>query len=463
MGNLHGFFSIMSGLLALVLLGSLAACRGVAPDYRSPTPYYGSPASNSNEVSTPQEVNSIRVRLVAEGFTAPLGLIPVEDGTGRLFVVDQVGTISILTRDGKVLAEPFLDLRERMVNLNPAFDERGLLGLAFHPAFKQNGRFFVYYSAPLRQGGPAGWDHTSHISEFKVMPSDPDKADAGSERRVLQVDQPQANHNAGQIAFGPDGLLYIPLGDGGGAHDTGFGHSPGGNGQDINTLLGKILRIDVDGAMPYGIPPDNPFVGTAGRDEIYALGLRNPFRISFDAGGSRELFVGDVGQRQWEEVNVVTKGGNYGWNLKEGAHFFDPDNPAQSPLSGPDVDARGQPLIDPIIEYSNANAPGGIGMAVIGGFIYRGTALPALAGQYVFGDYGVTRARPSGIIFAAVRPAAPGQMWPSRELKVTDHASGRIDSFIRSFGQDLDKELYVLSADNPGPSGKTGKVFKIVP
>ena len=410
--------------------------------------------------STPQAA-SFGLQLVAEGFGAPLGLIPSPDGSGRLFVVDQVGVIKIIGADGKVLPEPFLDLRPGMVTLNADFDERGLLGLAFHPSYGANGRFFVYYSAPLRAGGPAGWDHTSRISEFRVSAADPNQADPASERIVLQVDEPQSNHNGGQITFGPDGLLYIPLGDGGAANDTGLGHPPIGNGQDVTTLPGSILRIDVDSAAPYGIPPDNPFVGKDGRDEIYAFGLRNPFRISFDAGGARELFAGDVGQGLWEEVDIIVKGGNYGWNAREGAHFFDPANPTVSPLAGPTTDARGQPFIDPILEYRNARA-GGIGTAVIGGFVYRGTALPAFQGKYIFADFTDARADAGGRLFVATRPAT-GQAWAFQEVTVNTSANGRINSFIRSFGQDANMELYVLGAAVPGPTGTTGKVWKIVP
>ena len=272
---------------------------------------------------------SVGLELVADGFVSPVGLIEAPDETGRMFVVDQVGIIWVMTADGRVTETPFLDLRARMVRLNTDYDERGLLGLAFHPAFATNGRLFVYYSAPLRSEGPQNWDHTSHISEFRLSPTDPDKADPESERIILEVDEPQANHNAGQITFGPDGYLYVALGDGGRANDTGTGHPPIGNGQDTSTLLGSILRIDVDGAEPYGIPPDNPFVGKDGQDEIFAYGFRNPFRISFDIGGNHELFVGDVGQQLWEEVNIVTKGNNYGWNIKEGAECFDPSSAGQ--------------------------------------------------------------------------------------------------------------------------------------
>jgi glucose/arabinose dehydrogenase len=208
----------------------------------------------------------IGVELVADGLTAPIGIVAPPDGSGRLFVIDQVGLIRVVASDGTLRAEPFLDLRSKIVPLMSAFDERGLLGLAFHPHYARNGRFFVYYSAPLRAGAPAGFDHTSHISEFRVS-RDPNRADAASERILLQVDKPQFNHNGGTVAFGPDGFLYISLGDGGGADDVGLGHvedwyeeNAGGNGQDIQqNLLGSILRIDVDAGVPYGIPAGNPF------------------------------------------------------------------------------------------------------------------------------------------------------------------------------------------------------------
>jgi len=417
-----------------------------------------------NDDDTPSRGQTmVGLELIAEGFTSPLGLIPPGDGTGRLFIIDQIGTIRVMTRDGRVLDEPFLDLRSKVVELNPGFDERGLLGLAFHPACRDNGRFFVYYSAPLRRTAPSGWNNTSHISEFRVSPDNPNKAAPNSERILLQVDQPQANHNAGQITFGPDGYLYIPLGDGGGANDTGIGHPPIGNGQDTSTLLGSILRIDVDSGNPYGIPPDNPFVGKEGQDEIFAFGLRNPFRISFDAGGNNELFAGDVGQNLWEEVNIVTKGNNYGWNIKEGAHCFDPNSPNRSPEQCAEVNASGQLLIDPIMEYKNARTPGGIGTSVIGGFVYRGSALPMFNGTYIFGDFSAGRDRGDGRLFVATKPSTVGQMWSMRELGVATTESGRIDAFVRSFGQDANNELYVLTAEVAGPTGNTGKIYKIIP
>ena len=401
---------------------------------------------------------------VAEGLAAPLALMPSGDGSDRLFILDQVGQIWTLTPVGDLLAEPFLDVSDRMVNLQTGYDERGLLGLAFHPNFAENGRFYVYYSAPLRDGAPADWNHTSHVSEFTVSGDDPNVADAGSERILLQVDQPQSNHNAGQIAFGPDGYLYIPLGDGGGANDTGIGHTPEiGNSQDTTNLMGSILRIDVDRGDPYGIPSDNPFSGEDGREEIYAYGLRNPYRIAFDPGGDRQLFAGDVGQNLWEEVNIVTLGGNYGWRIKEGAHCFNPQNPHVSPEECPDTGPMGETLIDPVIEYQNANAPGGLGLAVVGGMVYRGEVLPGFQGRYVFGDWSTGFGQPDGILLVATPPEMAEGLWPFEELRIATREDGRLGHYLLSFGQDANLELYVLTSDTAGPSGDTGKAFKMVP
>jgi glucose/arabinose dehydrogenase len=416
---------------------------------------------------------AVGLRLVADGLTSPVTMADPGDGSGRLFVVDQIGLIRVLMPDGTLRAEPFLDVRSRMVALNPGFDERGLLGLAFHPSYAANGRFFVYYSAPLRAGGPAGFNHTSHISEFRVS-SDPNRADPASERILLQVDEPQGNHNAGTLLFGPsDGYLYISLGDGGGANDVGLGHvddwyaeNAGGNGQDVEqNLLGSILRIDVDGGDPYGIPVDNPFVGGPGLDETWAYGFRNPYRFSFDKGGSHDLLVADVGQLLWEEVSVAVKGGNYGWNVREGTHCFSTATPNQSPAECPDtVESgvrEGDPLLDPVIEYANARQEDGLGLAVVGGYVYRGSALPQFGGRYVFGDWSETfGGAPSGKLFVA-KPRKKG-LWQMEQLRIATSPTGELGHRVLGFGQDGEGELYVLTTDNSGPSGTTGKVFKLV-
>ena len=406
-----------------------------------------------------EPLEEIGVELVAEGFTSPLAFVSPEDGTGRMFVVDQAGLIWVIDGEGRVLEEYFLDLRGEIVELNPGFDERGLLGLAFHPNFRQNGRFFVHYSAPLRVGAPEGWNHTAVIAEFGVREDDSNAADPASEEIILQINQPHFNHNGGHIIFGPDGYLYIPLGDGGGANDVGLGHPDIGNGQDITTLLGSILRIDIDQGNPYTIPDDNPFVGEEGRDEIFAYGLRNPYRSSFDAMEDNEFFVADVGQALWEEVNIVTNGGNYGWNIKEGTHCFDPENPEQPPAECPSVGAQGEPLLDPIFEYRNARNEG-IGIAVIGGYVYRGEAINDLYGEYIFGDWSRVVGEGDGVVFAA---SSSNEEWGFRELAISNRENQRMGLFITGFGQDADNELYILTTENAGPSGNTGQVYKIVP
>lgn len=413
----------------------------------------------------------VELDLVAEGLTAPLELVPAGDGSGRLFVADQIGVVRILTGEGELLDEPFLDVRDRMVSLRSGYDERGLLGLALDPNFEENGFFYVYYSAPLRLEAPGGWDHTSHLSKFVVSPVDADVADPESEQVVLRVDQPQSNHNGGKIAFGPDGYLYLGLGDGGGAHDTGLGHvddwyeaNEGGNAQNVTeTLLGSILRIDVESQVPYAVPADNPFVGEDGLDEIWAYGFRNPYRFSFDARGDRELFVADVGQNLFEEINIVTRGGNYGWNVKEGTHCFSPATPNQPPEECPDTDPQGKPLIDPIIEYENANLPGGLGRAVVGGYIYRGEALPGFGGRLVFADWSTSFSVGNGTLFVATRPQVEGKMWSYEELEVATTGDGRMGEFILALGEDTEGELYVLTSEMSGPTGTTGKLHKIMP
>ena len=281
---------------------------------------------NDGSNMTNQNTPVVGLKLIASGFAAPMEFISSKDG--RMFVVDQIGLIKVITADGKLQDEPFLDIRDRMIRLSPGYDERGLLGLAFHPDFARNSRIFVFYSAPLRPGAPEGWCCTNSLSEFRVSNDNQNVIDITSEKVLLQIDKPQMNHNGGTIAFGPDGYLYLPLGDGGGANDVDIGHVLGGNAQNTSTLLGKILRIDVDAdnaSAAYGLPADNPFVNDTGfLPEIWAYGLRNPYRISFDSSG--RLFAADAGQNLWEEVDLIIKGGNYGWNIREGTHCFDPNS-----------------------------------------------------------------------------------------------------------------------------------------
>lgn len=426
---------------------------------------------------SPEEVGLERV---AGGLTAPVTLAQPPDGSGRLFVVEQVGRIQIVRPDGTMPDEPFLDIQDRLVTLNSGYDERGLLGLAFHPDYADNGRFFVYYSAPLRDEAPDDYDHTSHISEFVVSGEDANQADDTSERILMVVDQPQGNHNAGTLTFGPtDGYLYISLGDGGGAHDTGVGHvddwyatNTGGNGQDItDNLLGSILRIDVDGTdegLEYAVPADNPFAETDGLDEIFAYGFRNPYRMSFDMGGDNGLLAGDAGQNLWEEVSLVEAGGNYGWNVKEGTHCFNTDNPDVERTDCPDAvgaghPREGDPLIDPVIEYPNAGQANGVGLVVVGGYVYRGNSIPEFEGRYLFGDWSSDFEAPEGQLFIAT-PGDTG-LWEFETLRIAnpDHADGTLGYFVLGFGQDLTGEVYALVSESPNPTPETGEVYLLVP
>lgn len=413
----------------------------------------------------------VDVELVTDGLTSPVAVVAASKEDRRLFIVDQIGKIWIIDKQGNKLLMPFLDISSKLVTLNPNFDERGLLGLAFHPDYKHNGKFYVYYSAPRREGGPAPgvlWNNLARLSEFTVSASDENMADPGSERIVLQMDDPQSNHNGGTIQFGPvDGYLYIAIGDGGGANDTPVGHVPdwypvnaGGNGQDVEAnLFGNILRIDVNG-NPYSIPPDNPFVGKAGLDEVYAYGLRNPFRFSIDQGGNHDLIAGDVGQLLYEEIDLIKKGGNYGWNVKEGYSCFNAASSRNPLASCPAVDNFGNPLIDPVIVLNNFQNPvNPRTTAIMGGNVYRGSDIKALKGKYVFGTYSQSPTTTNGELFVA-EPAGQGP-WNFAELSLKSSPND-IGALLKGMGEDNRGELYLTTSLVGGPSGNTGKVWKLV-
>ena len=407
------------------------------------------------------EPESIALERVGEGLiVSPVALVEAPDDSGLLYLVDQVGVIRVIDAQGNLLPQPFLDISSRMVTLASTFDERGLLGLAFDPNYTRNRRFYVYYSAPLRVTAPVGWNHTSRVSRFEA--TDRFRASAATERIVLQIDQPQANNNGGTLAIGPDDNLYISVGDGGAANDIGVGHVPDGNGQATTELLGSILRIDIRGAEPYTVPPTNYFFGrTDGRPEIYAFGFHNPYRFSFDRV-TGDLLAGDAGQNRWEEVNRVISGGNYGWNVREGLECFDPNDPNQAPDTCSSNDARGEPLRDPVVVYRNVNNPdGGIGTAVIGGFIYRGSEILGLHGLYVFGDFSRSSQTPDGSAFFAI-PRGAGT-WDIERLPFGDRSAGFIGHYLKGIGEDAEGELYFLTSDRTGPTGSTGRVYRLVP
>jgi glucose/arabinose dehydrogenase len=383
--------------LALFLIAAFAALLA------------GCGGSGSSSSASPPPTGSAKVALtqIASGLSSPIDIEQPDDASGRLFVVEQAGTIRILT-NGSLATRPFLDIR----SLVSVAEEMGLLGVAFHPNFASSGRLYVNYVRTLGNG-----QIQTVISEFQVSATDPNQADPNSERILLTVDQPFGNHKGGQLVFGPDGFLYIGLGDGGSGGD------PLGNGQSLNTLLGKMLRIDVDSALPYAVPPDNPFASGGGLPEIFAYGLRNPWRFSFDRA-SGQLFVGDVGQDAYEEIDIVRKGGNYGWNTMEGLHCF-------NPASGCNMNG----LTLPIVEYDHSE-----GEAVIGGFVYHGGAIAGLNGAYIFGDF------ISGKIWQLTQN---GSTW-QRTLLLS---SGRP---ISSFGQDRAGELYVADYS-------AGSILKLTP
>lgn len=367
----------------------------------------------------------------------PVWMSEAPDGSGRMFVVYQDGKIMIVKKgtDGSNAKEFF-----NIVDRNPHFDnEDGLMSIAFHPGFKTNGLFYVYYNQQNdddQNKRPQNYMYRSVISEFHVSADDPDKANLKSERILLEVQQPFTNHKGGELAFGPDGYLYLGLGDGGAGDD------PFGSGQNTATLLAKILRIDVNTRttvgrgrserhLEYGIPNDNPFVnepdysGLGTRHEIFAYGLRNPWRYSFDRATGM-LWCGDVGQDLWEEVDLIVKGGNYGWNVREGAHHFKP---------GPD----GAKYIEPIMEYThkqNLQAEGlypdhSLGLCIIGGYVYRGKQFPALDGVYIYGDYNYGTIWGMRYDYDAKKVTAEGTMLNQQQN-------------IDSFAEDNDGEVYAL-------------------
>ncbi|WP_323675571.1 PQQ-dependent sugar dehydrogenase [Halorubellus sp. PRR65] len=380
----------------------------------------------------------VALETVADGFAAPAA-VAFRPGDDRPYVVDQPGRAYRVDDDAPTAVA---DLRDRMVSIGSGYTEQGFLGLAFHP---DGDRAYVRYSAPRRRGTPEGYSHTFVLDEVPVTGDGALAVD--DERTLLEIPQPQGNHNAGDLAFGPDGHLYVAVGDGGGGGDTGTGHvedwydgNAGGNGQDVTeNLLGSILRIDVDArsdGKPYGIPDDNPLVDRDGRPEQYAWGLRNPWRLSFD---DDRLVVADVGQNRWEEVNVVERGGNYGWNVREGRHCYGAED---CPTATPD----GDPLRDPVLEYSHD-----VGIAVVGGYVYRGTDVPALQGRYVFADW---RQR----LFVA---DPSGDAWTREDLAVAP--GGGFDRFVLAFGEDHDGELYVATDGDSGPGGESGRLSKFAP
>lgn len=410
-----------------------------------------------------QAAPKVSLELVADGLTSPLSYNSLPDG--RALIVDQPGYVRLLEKPGQLRESPVLNLTNRLVALNMgAFDERGVLCLALHPDFARNRRLFISYSAPKRADAPADWDCTLRISEFTLPAAEPLAIDAASEKIRLEVDKPYGNHNGGRIAFGPDGFLYVSVGDGGNANDDGKRPATG-NGQNLDTLLGKILRIDVETSEGHGVPKDNPFAdGKKARPEIWAYGIRNPWGMSFDTGGDHSLYVSDVGQTLWEEVNRIERGGNYGWRLREGSIGFDVKAPGTPLAETPKTGALGEPLVEPIAVYKNRNGfkkdADAYGISVTGGYVYRGKALSGLAGDYIYGDWGRIWGVPSGTLLVAHRPQQTGERWKVEALEVVSPA--KLGAYVVAFGQDNDGEIYVLTNGNIGLTAGKGRVWKMV-
>lgn len=384
---------------------------------------------------------TVRLQTVVSNLVSPVVLAHPGDGSDRLFVCEQRGLVLLVSSARVLLPTPFLNITSSVVSLSAAYDERGLLGLAFHPGYSTNRRFYVYYSAPK---AGSGINHESRVSEFRATTTNASVADPASERIVLRFDEPQSNHNGGSLAFGPDGYLYISTGDGGGANDQ---HPPFGNAQILTNLLGKILRIDVDAAVPYAVPPDNPFVGVPGaRGEIYAYGLRNPWKAAFDG---TNCWIADVGQNVWEEIDLLRKGGNYGWRILEGSRPFDPGLAATLGVDAASLDY-------PIYEYRH----GPLGISIIGGLVYRGTNYPALQGKYVFGDFSTSFAAADGALYYLdeTRPA----IWERFDFQLAP-AAGRLGRYVKGFGSDQRGEIFMLSTTNLGPGGSSGDIRQLLP
>lgn len=389
-------------LFVLCCVAGLAACRAQEVDQR-PLGVQVTPAFP--ELQWPNELTGIEEGLVKD--VRPLVITGAGDGSNRLFVATQSGTIVVFDNDpGVKEMQVFLNVADRMHYRVPQENEEGFLGMAFHPRHKENGEFFVYYTAEYKSED----QRKSVISRFRVSKDDPNRADPASEEVIMTIDQPYWNHNGGTLVFGPDGYLYVGLGDGGSGKD------PHGHGQNLGTLLGSILRIDVgkrDKGLAYAIPKDNPFVGRKGaRGEIWAYGIRNVWRIAFDRE-TGDLWAGDVGQDLWEEIDIITKGGNYGWNLREGLHDFAPDS--AKPEDEP---------IDPIWEYHHD-----IGKSITGGNVYRGRDVPELEGAYLYADF------VSGRIWALWYDAKA--KWVTANRTITEKGAP-----VMSFGEDDDGEVY---------------------
>lgn len=397
--------SLYSNVLLLLGTGSLV-CMFTCCVYSQ-----GSPSSLT-----------LKVQQVGANLQAPTDI--AFPGNGDIWITEQTGKIRVI-KNGKLSDAPLLDVHSKLVKIGDSYDERGLLGIALHPQFKTNRKFYVFYSTPSAKSS----DHTGVLAEYK-LPTGSGAVDPNSGRIILTIEEPESNHNGGGIKFGPDGYMYVSFGDGGGQGDK---HGEMGNGQKLTTWLGKILRIDVNTTTGYLVPKDNPFVGKKpARPEIWAYGFRNPYRFSFDKA-SGQLFAGDVGQDLWEEVDIIKKGANYGWRIMEATHCY-------KPAEG--CNTKG--ITMPIAEYSHRE-----GISVIGGYVYNGQQVPALKSKYLFADW-------TGRVFYLQKA---GVKWLRAAVTLQNMPSG---IKITGFGEDAAGELYVLTNGDTGPGNINGSVYKVV-
>ena len=423
------------------------------------------------------QAQKLELTLLASDLTAPIHLEELPDGSGRFVVVQQDGLVKLMAADGKVQPEPVMDLRSRLLPVANDFEERGLLGFALHPQFAKNGRFFVSYSSPLRDTAPQNWNYTRRISEFTAKTGNTLSVDLQTERVLIALDWPSRKHNGGAMAFGPDGMLYIGMGDSGASHGIGKSviweafNVPAEAllwddiAQDRHSLYGKILRIDVDHGFPgYAIPTGNPLTASQGRPEIWAWGFRNPYRIAFDSDGSGDLYVTAIAETLWEAAYKVSGPGNFGWPRMEATHCVDRLKPRHPPKQCDKTGSDGEALEMPVVEYANmqTNHPDstlgvkGVGTAITGARMYRGEKIPSLQGKLVVADWSASFKQASGQLFVAHPTNQSQALWPLEKIL-------QIDSRIISLAQDRRGEIYVLTHDGMGPFGNTGKVYKLQP
>ena len=402
---------------------------------------------------------AVKVKLepVVTGVNTPLAMVQPK-GDPRKFVIEQWGRVRIIDANGNLLPTPFLDIRNRIVKQWADFDERGLLGIAFDPDFANNGKFYVAYSGIINFEQDLAkqfwWDHTNVVAMYTVSKDDPNVADESTETIISSIDWPQFNHNGHWIGFGPDNKLYISTGDGGYANDWGIGHNvTEGNGQDLTTPLGKILRINTDGS----VPEDNPFASNPDADpRIWAYGVRNPWRCSFDMGGEKQLFCGDVQQNSFEEVSIIGAGQNMGWRKTEAGHCFNYVEPNNHPK---ECDTAG--ITMPIMEYKNCTAvpDGCMGISVTGGYVYRG-AHKEWDGKYIFGDWSKSFAEMDGQLFMGTK--GDDGKWQMDVMEVTNMEGQKLP-YVLAFAQDAEGEVYALTSVTTGPNGSLDTIYKIVP